>query len=134
MNDSTVIQWASGVLREAELAHHVAKDGTRIEIVGVKRLSRFLPAIIPHLIGVKRTAATVVHEWITYRLTQPYHFVNYSDTDIEFVNRVRALNAGNGKDKMIPASILRDYTSRTRDKARAGHARPHKPRGPRAKI
>ena len=118
MNDKATILWAADVFKEYGFPHHVTKTQDRIEIVGLKRLARFLPGIVPLLTGHKQAVAKVVQEWVEYRLTQPYHFVNYTEHDIDLVNRIRTMNAGNGKDKLIPVSILRDYTLSTRPKAK----------------
>lgn len=116
MNDKESIAIAAEILKGEGLSYRISVEGSRIDIEGLKRMSRFLAVILPYLTGHKRNVALVVNEWVEYRLSQPYHHVNYTEKDITLVNRVRSMNAGNGKNKIIPVSILRDYTSSTRPK------------------
>lgn len=115
MDDTETIHVASETLTAAGLPHYVTSDGRRIDVSGHKRMSRLLPVMVPLLTGHKQRVARTVLEWIKYREDQT-DFCNYTEKDLEFVNAVRALNAGNGKDKLIHASILRDYTLGTRKK------------------
>jgi hypothetical protein len=115
MDDTETIRIASDVLKEWEIAHYVTSDGRRIEISGHKRMSAALPVLVPLLTGHKKRVAQIVLDWVQYRDGQS-DFCNYTEKDIEFVNAARAMNAGNGKDKLIPTSILRDYTLGTRKK------------------
>lgn len=113
MNDKESIDKADEILTEWEIPHYVIDLGKtkRIMIVGLKRMSRFLPTITPFLTGTKKRAAETVREWVEYRLSRP-HGEPYTETDLEYVNRIRGINGNNGKakDKVIPISILRDYT------------------------
>lgn len=87
---------------------HMSRAGLRIEVAGCKRVLRWLDFFLPQLTGTKRAAAQIVHDFIVMRLSKPQPSP-YGDEEFAFVNRLRTINAGNGKRLILP----RDKASET---------------------
>jgi hypothetical protein len=104
MDDTETMDQLIATFREWGLAFYcprLNRTGTRVEIVGVRRLLRFLDIILPVLRGRKAQSATVVRDFIVLRLgkSQPDP---YGPEEFALVNRLRSLNAGNGKRTILP--------------------------------
>lgn len=125
MNDVDTIDAVSAFLKESDIAHwvfrHKTKRYAQINIHGLKRLSRFLPWVMPHLTGDKMKCANNLNEYVQYRLGLP-HRSPVTERDLQFVRIARSLNgkqgAGRTEDLDVLSRILRDYTSEPRAAAR----------------
>ena len=118
MNDVEAVRQASEFLTEQGIKHvywqHKVKKHAVVNIHGLKRLSIFLPWIMPHLFGEKKKCAENLHEYVQYRLAQP-HQAMLTDRDLDFVQKARDLNGSQGTNRTVDLDklrgILRDYTS-----------------------
>lgn len=108
MNDIECMDAVIALLAEFDISHYVSKvpwkstrtdippqDSKRIDIQGFKRLQKFIPLIMPYMIGSKRRAAEIVFEYVTVRLGKPPR-APYEDREIELVNTLRRVNASSG--------------------------------------
>lgn len=83
---------------------------------GLLRMKKHLDVFVPILTGTKKKAATILLEFTDRRLSLPEK-TKYTPEDVEFVERLRAINGPNAR--RVPIEILRDYT--LRPDHRVGH-------------
>jgi hypothetical protein len=80
---------------------HMSRKGIRVEAGGCKRVLRWLDFFLPVLTGTKKQAAEVVRDFIVMRMSKPQPSP-YGPDEFAFVNKLRAINAGNGKRNILP--------------------------------
>lgn len=78
-------------------------DAKVVVVVGYKRMATLIDALLPYMRGKKREVATLVREYISYRMSKSIRAA-YTSVEFDYVSRVRALN------KKGPKGIPRDYT------------------------
>lgn len=80
--------------------------GIRLEVAGVKRVSRVVEEFLPLLTGRKKMAASIVKEYIDLRLQKPQNSP-YGKEEFDLVNRLRnGANDGNGKRLLLSSETL----------------------------
>ncbi len=75
------------------------RDGYRLVVVGMKRLSRWLEVFLPRLTGDKRRAAECIARFIASRLGQP-RSAPFSEYELALVRQNREGNSGKGRPAM----------------------------------
>lgn len=118
--DDRIIDEVISILEELELPFHVHRHTARkysqrpvseVRIIGLKRVARALPSIIPYLVS-KKARAQAILDFAELRLLQENikHGQPLTDFEISLVEFVRKENdAKNGRSKP-----LNDYTPETR--------------------
>ena len=104
LKENDIPFWVTYVSNEA---HPKWKPKKEIVNMGVRRLSKFIPVILPYLVG-KEEEAKIVCEFCDRRLKMLGNRSYYTKEDIELVTRVKALHGHSQGENNF--KILNDYT------------------------
>jgi hypothetical protein len=113
MNDFETMSLFIATLDAWECGHYIPRlvkrptkaqrDGLRVEIVGMKRVKKFVDIVLPHLTGQKREAAEIVQSYVDLRLSRP-QAAPYGEREFDLVNRLRYVNGANRGVKVLVES------------------------------
>lgn len=80
----------------------------QVSVIGIGRMRKHLDFFLPYLGGNKKRAATLVSEFVDYRLNN--RNATYSEYEVGIVEQLREIN---GPSRVrLPIETLRDYTLR----------------------
>jgi hypothetical protein len=102
---ATLDEWECGyyIPRLVKRPTKAQRDGLRVEIVGMKRVKKFIDIVVPHLAGQKRQAAEIVQQYVDLRLSKA-QAAPYGEEEFELVNRLRYVNGANRSVKVLVES------------------------------
>lgn len=110
MDDLETMAQVIDFFKENDLPAYIVnpkRGGIRLEVGGIKRVKKLLEFFLPLLTGHKRDVAKVIQEYIDLRLSRPKHSGSWTEMELALANKVKSLNAGNGKRKVTSETIRR---------------------------